>query len=62
MITMINKMIMIKLTNFPRNHNIFVLFLQISNFQKETIDTIKNEPDFQDYLLDSSEIRQKIQE
>ena len=53
---------MIKLTNFPRNHNIFVLFLQISNFQKETIDTMKNEPDFQDYLLDSSEIRQKIQE
>ena len=58
------------LTNFPRNHDVLGVFLQLkylqllndAEFQKELIGSITNNDNFQKYLLASSEIGQHLQE
>ena len=60
----------IKLTNFPRNHNVSVLFPELqyldnindAEFQRSIIGSIQNRDDLQQYLLASSEIGQSIQD
>ena len=60
----------LKLTNFPRNHNVLVLFLQLkyldnindSEFQREFVGTIKNNSNLQTHILASGEIGHLLQE
>ena len=59
----------IKLTNFLRNHNMPVLFLELqyfnninnTEFQCSLINTIQNKDDLQRYLLNFTELGQTIQ-
>lgn len=60
----------VKLTNFPRNHNVLVLFSQLrylnniddTDFQRELISMIKINGNLQRYLLASGKIGQHLQE
>lgn len=45
-----------KLTNFPRHHNVFVLFSPDIEISARNNKHHKNELDLQDYLLDSNDI------